>query len=283
MRNRTWVILALAIVTGGVAAYLAFSYLQQQPEETQEAAVQTTPVAVAAKPVSLGTVLQPEHVKMVEWPAENTPSGYAGSPSEVVGRGLLTSVETNEPLLPRKLARKEAGGGLSITIPENMRALSVRVNDVVNVAGFVAPGSHVDVLVTMDRENGQPATKLILDNIQVVSTGQQIQATAEGEESQQYSVATLLVTPEEAEKLTMAATRGQIQLALRNPLDLDSLETPGITKDEVITLQAEQQQPSPRQTSAPARQRPPSQVQVEVYRGPDQSTSTVDTTTGGNE
>lgn len=280
MRNRTWVILGLAIVTGGVAAYLAFTYLQQPEDEGQQPAVQTTPVAVAAQPLQLGTVLQPQHVKMVEWPAAATPSGYAGSPSEVVGRGLLSSVETNEPLLPRKLAREEAGGGLPITIPSGMRALSVRVNDVVNVAGFVAPGSRVDVLVTMDRDEGAPATQLILDNVRVVSTGEQIQQSADGE-PQQYSVATLLVTPEEAERLTMAATRGQIQLALRNPLDLDSLRTPGITRDEVITLQ-QQTSPAP-QATAPARPRPPSQVQVEVYRGPDRSTSTVDTTTGGDQ
>lgn len=278
MRNRTWLILGLAVVTGGIAAYLAFTYLQQEPGDEPQQTTKTQPVAVAAKPLPVGTVLQQQHVKMVDWPAGNVPTGFASSPSEVVGRGLLTSVAQNEPLLSSKLALKEAGGGLPITIPEGKRAVSVRVNEVVNVAGFVQPGSRVDVLVTMDAESGgQPATQVILKNIQVLSAGQRIQENQEGE-PQNYSVATLLVTPEQAEKLTLAATRGQLQLALRNPLDMDSIQTPGIAKPEVIQLRAQQQAAA---SPAPTPRRAPSRVQVEVYRGPERSTSTVDTATGG--
>ena len=153
MRNRVGYMLAAALVTGGIAAYLAYSVLQEPGEAESRAAtdVEVVDVAVAARDMGAGTVLQSEDVKLVEWPARSVPSDFSRSPSEVVGRGLLSDVKTNEPLMASKVASKEAGGGLPVTIPPGKRAMSVRVDDVVGVAGFVLPGTRVDVLVTLDQ------------------------------------------------------------------------------------------------------------------------------------
>lgn len=280
MRNRLLLVLGGSLLAGGLAAYLAFGFLRTPAgEEGAEGTAETTPAAVAARDLPVGTIVSREEVRLVDWPAGSLPEGYASSPSEVVGRGLLAGVKTNEPFLSSKLARKEAGGGLPITIPKGRRALSVRVNDVINVAGYVSPGTRVDVLVTLDEgSSDDPATQIVLQNISVLSTGNQVQENQEGD-PQNYTVATLLVTPEEAEKLTLASTRGQIQLALRNPLDLDTAATPGIRKANVLTLGG-RERPVARNPRPAPRSRP-SRVQVEIYRGPERSTSIVDTGNGG--
>ncbi|HKK08796.1 MAG TPA: Flp pilus assembly protein CpaB [Gemmatimonadota bacterium] len=283
MRNRVGIILVLALVAGGLAAYLAITFLgrskQQEQAGTQPRQVQ---VAVAAKDLPVGAILKPTDVKLVPWPAEAVPAGYATSVEEVVGRGVITGVKTNEPLLASRLARKEAGGGLPITIPEGMRAMSVRVNEVIGVAGFVLPGTHVDVLVTLSDEQSSSGarTEVLLQNLTVLSAGQEIQQDQNGK-PRSVPVVTLLVTPEQAEQLTLAATHGQLQLALRNTLDEDTVETNGVRMANLLpsSRKAVYRPVLPRSTG-----RQPSRVNVEVYRGPNRSTSTVDTTvTGGGQ
>jgi pilus assembly protein CpaB len=220
-------------------------------------------------------------VELVEWPAGRVPVGYSTAVDEVVGRGLLAPVKTNEPLLASKLATPESGGGMHIIIPQGKRAMSVRVDDVVGVSGFVLPGTRVDVLVTMDRAAGQDeaATRLVLQNLEVISAGQSLERNPEGE-PQQVPVVTLLVGPIEAEELALAHSNGRLQLALRSPLDLDSVSTPGIRASRLIAGA-----PAPRpvvRSSAPApAPAAPSNTQLEIYRGPERSTADVDPTIGG--
>ncbi|MDP2529248.1 MAG: Flp pilus assembly protein CpaB [Candidatus Palauibacterales bacterium] len=282
MRNRIGIILVLALVAGGLAAYLAVTFLKGPGNAPSDQAPATVKVAVASKDLAVGWVLTPEDVKLVSWPAGAVPAGYATSMEEVVGRGLITPVRTNEPLLASKLARKGTGGGLAIAIPEGMRAMSVRVNQVIGVAGFVLPGTHVDVLVTLDKsETGNDArTQVLLQNVQVLSAGQELQQGKDGQDKPKtVPVVTLLVTPDQSEKLTLAATKGQLQLALRNTLDTDTVSTSGARLAALLPY-AQRARYRPVRTTRPSR--PPSRVNVEVYRGKERSTSTVDTTvTGG--
>lgn len=280
MRRRMVIILVLALVSGGLAAYLAYRVVSGTDEEVgQERTVQVTEVAVAATPMSVGHIVTAEDVKMVEWPAEAVPADYSQSASEVVGRGVITPVAMNEPLLAAKLARKEAGGGLAIVIPEGMRAVSVPVNQVVGVAGFVLPGTRVDVLVTATPPGGgEFETQVVLQDVEVLSAGQQIRRTTEGQSQPQVvSVVTVLVTPEQAETLTLATESGQLQLALRNTLDRDTVATEGIEASSVLPRWRITQR-APVSTGP---RRPASRVQVEIYRGPERSTATVDTSMGG--
>jgi len=170
-------------------------------------------------------------IKLVGWPASSPVAGSFSSPDALVGRGLIQAVHVNEPLTETKLAPVEAGAGLPPSIPPGMRALSVRVNDVIGVAGYVLPGSKVDVLVTVSPTNQTTdmTSKVILTNVTVLTAGTRIERDVEKDNKPvSVSVVTLLVDPLQAEALTLASTEGKIQLALRNPLDKTMPATPGI-------------------------------------------------------
>ncbi len=252
--RRKWMALVLALVSGGAAGYLALNYLRQPVMPLVSKATGSTQVVVAARDMPVGSVLSPSDIKLVDWPSSNIPPGYASSAREVVGRGLITPVAANEPLLGQKLASKEAGGGLPIVIPEGLRAVSVAVNEVIGVAGFVMPGTRVDVLVTLNPpgEGEAAITRVILQNVLTLAAGQQIQRDKEGE-PKTVTVITLLVTPEEAEKLTLAATEGQIHLALRNTLDMAQVETAGIRAGALVRSTPEPRPSAPRVRRAPVR------------------------------
>ena len=265
MKKRAVMILGLALVLGGTAAYLGGP---SGPRAAQAAPIEIVEVLVAARDMKVGTVVEPEDVERVRWPRDAVPAGYSTDPSEVVGRGLLTPLSAHEPLLSGKLARKEAGGGLAITIPEGHRAMSVKVDDVISVAGFVVPGSRVDVLATLDQAARlrEPTTRVILQNVPVAAADQQVQKDPQGEPVT-VSVVTLVVTPEQGEKLALVASKGTIQLALRNSLDLAEVETAGVRPDELV------RRPVVRTSYRP---RAPRQVTVEVYRGEEKSQSSVE-------
>jgi pilus assembly protein CpaB len=150
----------------------------------------------------------------------------------VVGRGLIQPIVQNEAILPNKLASKDAGAGLAPVIRPGYRALSVRVNDVVGVAGYVLPGTHVDVVVTINPTQAYPdvTSKVVLTNVEVLGSGTKIERDTEQGKPIAVSVVTLLVNPADAEKLTLASTEGKIQLALRNPLDPAAPPTTGIRR-----------------------------------------------------
>ena len=222
-KNRLIAGLFVAIVVAlllSVYVYRAFERASAvRPTQTQQ-------IVVAVGPLGVGARLDDTNVKTISWPADSPLPGAITTVSTASGRALITPVVANEPILDSKLAPREAGAGLSATIPEGMRGVSIAVNDVVGVAGFVGPGTSVDVLVTgtipgASQAGGQFVTRTILENIRVLAAGQKVEQDVEGK-PQTVSVVTLLVSPQDAATLTMASTEGKIQLALRNTIDVNN-------------------------------------------------------------
>ena len=150
-RIRVFVVLILAIGLGGTFALATYRYIQNRP--VKEVSLPTTPVVVAGANLPLGAELRREDLRVIAWPASGVPAGSFKDPQELVGRGLIQSITENEAVLPGKLAPAGAGAGLPPVIPDGKRAVSVRVNDVIGVAGYVLPGTHVDVLSTLSPTN----------------------------------------------------------------------------------------------------------------------------------
>jgi pilus assembly protein CpaB len=246
---RYWWVLMGAAASGLLAGYVALVYVSEAPTPLQAAVTPTRTAVVASRDLPAGSIIRRDDVKTVAWPGSAVPQGFATEAGDVVGRGLISEVRQNEPLLDWKLAQREAGGGLSIVIPEGMRAVSVRVDEVVGVAGFVLPGTRVDVLVTIvpTADRMQSITRTILTNIRTLAADQRYQQEIEGE-PRYVTVVTLLVTPEQAETLTIAATEGRIQLALRNALDSAETVTPG---RRIASLVGNPPAPPPARATAP--------------------------------
>lgn len=236
MKNaRVWITLGGALGSGLLAGYLALVYVSEEPASLMAAEPKGTQVVVASRDLPTGHLVTREDLSVIEWPSRNVPEGFYAQPGEVIGRGVIFTVRRNEPLLASKLADKEGGGGLSIAIPEGKRAVSVEVDEVVGVAGFVLPGTRVDVLATVmpNTNRTETTTKIILQNIQVLTADQSYQENPAGE-PELVTVVTLLVTPDDAEALTLASTEGRIQLALRNMLDVDSVSTGGVRIEGLV-------------------------------------------------
>src|SRR5471032_1598252 len=228
-RMRVFMVFVLAITAGGALAFGTYNYVQQRPLQT--VSIPTRPVVVAASDLDIGAELRREDIRIIDWPANAVPANAFSDPKDVIGRGLILPVIENEPLLPMKLASKEAGAGLPPAIPPGLRAVSVRVNEVIGVAGYVLPGTHVDVVATVSptQQQGDMTSKVILTNVLVLAAGTKIErGDPDKNKPMPVSVVTLLVDPEEAERLTLASTEGKIQLALRNPLDKAIPQTPGV-------------------------------------------------------
>jgi len=221
-RNRMMVGLAVAVLLAFVlSAYIYHAFKAEQVRAAASPVVRMTNIVVAAENLKIGERLDANKVKTIQWPSSAKPDGMFSDIADVANRAVITNIQENEPILAGNLAPTEAGAGLSATIPEGMRAVSVSVNDVVAVGGFVTPGTMVDVLVTgqsMGVGGGTSVTRTILENIKVLAAGQKIEQDREGK-PENVPVITLLVTPEDAAKLTMASTEGKIQLALRNTVD----------------------------------------------------------------
>ena len=234
-QKRLLIVLLLALVCGGTAAYLSVKYMGRSAPPRAVAQARGDQLAVAARDIPLGTVLRAEDVRMINWSGGDLPAGYANSAAAVVGRGVITPVAMNEPLLTTKLADKDAGGGLPIVIPEGMRAVSVKVDEVIGVAGFVKAGTRVDVIVTISPggDGKMNISRVILQNVQTLAAGQTFQKDVEGK-PETVTVITLLVTPEQAERLALAAAEGRIQLALRNTLDPTETRTPGMQAANLV-------------------------------------------------
>ena len=229
-RIRVFMVFALAIGAGGALAFGTYNYLQNAPT-TRTVSIPTRPVVVAAADLDVGAELRREDIRIIDWPANGVPANAIGDPKEVIGRGIVLPVIQNEPILPNKLASTEAGSGLPPAIPPGLRAVSVRVNEVIGVAGYVLPGTRVDVVATVSPtgSNQDMTSKVVLTNVQVLAAGTKIERDgSDRNKPMPVSVVTLLVNPEEAERLTLASTEGKIQLALRNPLDTTMPLTQGI-------------------------------------------------------
>jgi pilus assembly protein CpaB len=221
-------VLAIAILAGGGLAYGTYNLTQNQPVKTVSMATQ--PVVVASADLSLGSELAKEDLQVINFPAGHAPEGAFAKPADIIGRGLIVPVVKGEPILAAKLASKEAGAGLPPVIPEGMRAVSVRVNEVIGVAGYVLPGTRVDVLAVASPTNQSSDTtsKVILSNVQVLTAGTRMEQDQEKGKPMQVTVVTLLVYPDQAERLALASTEATIQHALRNPLDQGAPATTGV-------------------------------------------------------
>ena len=218
--NRLLVGLGVAIV---IAILLSSFVYQQFKRASVSHTAASQSLVVAAMPLALGTRLDASNLRVISWPSDQPVAGMFTRIEDCANRALITPVAANEPVLESKLAAKESGAGLPATIPEGMRAISVAVNEVVGVAGFVTPGTMVDVLVTgrlagTEQNGNTNITKTILENVRVLAAGQKIEQDREGK-PQTVPVITLLVTPDDAATLAMGSTEGKIQLALRNTID----------------------------------------------------------------
>jgi pilus assembly protein CpaB len=234
-RIRVFMVFVLAITAGGALAFGTYNFMQQRPAQT--VSIPTRPVVVAAADLDVGAELRREDIRIIDWPANAVPANAIGDPKDVIGRGIVLPVIQNEPILPNKLAQMGSGGGLPPAIPPGLRAVSVRVNEVIGVAGYVLPGTRVDVVATVSPtgSSSDMTSKVVLTNVQVLAAGTKIERDGENRDKPiAVSVVTLLVNPDEAERLTLASTEGKIQLALRNPLDKTMPVTQGIRSSGLL-------------------------------------------------
>ncbi|MGH9704307.1 MAG: Flp pilus assembly protein CpaB [Candidatus Acidiferrales bacterium] len=268
-RSRIIIAMAVAIVLGLIVSSIVYRALNRTVIQT--VAAPTIPhidIVVAASRLPLGWRLQPSQLRVIQWPGTNPLPGSFSRIEDCAGRALIAPTVENEPILEGKLAPREGGAGLPARIPEGMRAVSVPVNDVVSVAGFVQPGTMVDVLVTGGSAGGGSNTRTILENVRVLAAGQRIEQDSDGQ-PQSSSVVTLLVNPEDASKLTMASMEGRIQLALRNVIDTGKVEPPPVYSAALFGGEAPAMPVkhasgmAPRATPPP----PPSNFSIEVIRG----------------
>jgi len=265
-RNRLAVGLAVALVVGFFAARFVYMQLQNARAVKAGPAAQ---VVVAAERIPVGARLERDKLREIKWPVGQQPAGSFARIDDCTGRAAITPIVENEPILEENLAPKEGGAGLAVMIPEGQRALSVRVDDVVAVAGFVVPGTMVDVLVTGDVPGGQNSiTKVVLENVRVLAAGQKVEQDREGK-PQTVTVVTLQVDPEQANMLTLASTEGKIHLALRNTIDTKEANPPPVYK---TALFAGGPPPVPivkgsKRVTPPPVPRVPDPYVVEVIRG----------------
>lgn len=220
--TRTLIVLAVAFCAAAASSYGIYRALTSIPVRQVEVATART--VVAAHNMPMGARLTADDVKLVDWPEKTPVSGGFGQVELVVDRGLIEAVSENEPVVDSKLAPAGAGAGLPPSIPPGMRAMSVKVNEVVGVAGFVVPGTRVDVLALMHLGN-EMTTKTVVSNVQVLTAGtryDQEKARKDGKPIPS-TVVTLLVSPDDAQRVALAQGEGQVMLALRNPLDAESV------------------------------------------------------------
>ncbi len=218
MTRRLVTILITAFVIAGLCSYLVVRIVGNR---LTTPVVKTTTVIAAANDLPVGTIINAHDLGTTEI-AGALPPGVFTKQADVIGRGVISPIYKGEAILDGRLAIKGAGGGLAATIPKGMRACAVRVDDVVGLAGFVTPGKRVDILISGNppgsTAGNNPLVHTLLQNIEVLSAGTNIQKDANGK-PEQVQVVNLLVTPKQAEKLSLASTQTHIQLVLRNPLD----------------------------------------------------------------
>jgi pilus assembly protein CpaB len=261
---------ALAVAAGLLVSLYVYKDLQAKSGPPRDLAQ----VMVAANDLQVGTRVEERDIRVIQVSASDLPPGAPRKKADVIGRGVILPIPKGDFILPNHLAGENAGAGLPALIPPGMRAVSVHVNEVVSVAGFVTPGTRVDVLLTGSPSgSGEQQTTTVLQNVAVLASGRTLERTTTGE-AQNTAVITLLVTPDDAQRLTLASSQGRIQLALRNPLDTKQDEVPAslsrtlfrggsppppIVRQVVHHLEST---PKPPIVNQPA---PP--VSVEVYQG----------------
>jgi len=269
-RNRLLLIGFVALALGAFVSFVVYRNLQSTGNSK---AAPGEEVIVAANDLQVGAKIDDKDIKLVRFPSADLPAGVFHIRSKVVGRGVVLPIARGEFILTSKLAGENAGYGLPALIPPGMRAVSVRVNDTTSVSGFVLPGTRVDVLLTGNPEgSNQQQTTTVLENVAVLATGQRLERNSAGE-PQSAPVITLLVSPDDAQKLILASTQGHIQLALRNPLDTKQEEIAAV-RSSALYKGAAEPAPSPvAKTTKPRRitvtvaPPVPTAYTVEVYKG----------------
>lgn len=254
MKSRGLLMLLIAVIAGLLAVIVAARWLQQQGSKK-------TWVVVAGVELARGARLTADDLRPVDWPAASMPPGTFNDAGALVGRVLIDSLQPGEPVLESRLAPVGARGGLSAVVPEGKRAMTVRVNDVVGVAGFALPGTFVDVLVSTqadgarDGDRERAISKIVLERILVMAVAQE--ADRDNTKPKVVNAVTLEVTPEQAERLDLARSVGTLSLVLRNQTETALLATTGVTKAELLGLkEAPRPAPPPAPVAVPVRMAP---------------------------
>ena len=279
MNQRLISVLAFAFIVSAGASLLLYRLLSSRV--TTQAGPKSSKLIVAARELAPGTLIRDADLRLGDWTG-SMPEGVIQKKEDIVGRGVISPILGGEPMVESRLAPKGGGAGLAALIPRGMRAVAIRVNEIVGVAGFAVPGMRVDVLVSGSPPGAAAqggVTKTLLQNVQVLSAGQNFQKDAEGKPVS-VAVVNLLVTPVQAEMLSLASTQTSIQLVLRNPLDTDIVKTNGSAVAQLFNAGATlapaakpgplgQAQPAKiRPTPPPAALPPPPQPRVvEVIHG----------------
>ncbi len=276
MNQRISTVLVVALLLSGGATYLVYRLLASK---TSQAAQPTTQLVMAVRPLAIGTLIRDADLKSGGWMG-TPPAGAVLKKDAIIGRGVIAPIYEGEVVVESRLAAPGAGGGLAATIPPGMRACAVKVNEIVGLAGFVVPGMRVDVLIDGTAPGNTAVAgaqvKTILQNIEVLSAGQNFQKDAEGKPVS-VQVVNLLVTPDQAEFLSLANNETRVQLVLRNPLDTEKAETPGTHMAALFGVPkpapapaAPRSKPAPKPApvaAPPAVAPPPPPYQIEVFNG----------------
>ena len=267
MRNNKKLIIALtgAVLFGVVAVTLVTRYIANAQAYTKS----LNNVVIARAPIAVGTKITAEHLGTASIPNGSMPEGAFKEPEKIVGRVAIIPIGLREPVTNTKLAPEGTAGGLSAVIPEGYRAMTVKVNDVVGLSGFVMPGSFVDVVCVItppdQQSSGNPISKIILQNIKVLASGSEIDRPKDEREPNSVKAVTLQVTPEQAEKLALAVNEGKLQLVMRNYGDQDDAQTRGVNKGTLLNGDSYVPPPAPK-AEAPKAPAPAPVVRREPVR-----------------
>jgi pilus assembly protein CpaB len=235
MRNkRFFIVLTGALLFGVLAAFSVSRYLSSAQAFSKD----LKRVVVARVAIPVGTKLVAEQLMVVQFSKESAPDGAFESPEKLVGRVAVTNLAVRDPIIESRLAPEGTAGGLSAIIPEGYRAMTVKVDDVVGISGFIMPGTLVDVVVVIDPQDktgvADPISKIVLQNIKVLANGQNIDKPENQRDANSVKAVTLLVLPEQAEKLALASSEGKLQLVMRNSIDQGDEQTTGINKRALL-------------------------------------------------
>ncbi|MGI4854134.1 MAG: Flp pilus assembly protein CpaB [Janthinobacterium lividum] len=269
--------LLIALAVSSVCT-LALARKMKQPGTRQVAMV---PYVVATHAMPAGDLLKADSVQIAQWPADHPLLGAFAKPTDVVGRALLYPIDANQPLTDKLVSAPGAGSGLAARIPDGMRAIALKSDEVMGVAGFLGPGAHIDVLVTYHLNNSPDArTATVLQNSEVLAAGQQVQPDPQGKPAT-VSVVTLLLSPVDAERAVLASSQGTIHFIMRSGSDQGSTKGGGVTMAQLADPNAPMVTESAVTAPAPARLTTPvglphlmHQSTVELYSGDKQSTAT---------
>jgi pilus assembly protein CpaB len=268
-RNRLLLIGFIALALGAFVSLVVYRNLLSRAGSKAPPGEE---VVVAADDLQVGTKIEDKDVHLVHFPSGELPAGVFHQKTKVVGRGVVLPIAKGEFVLPLKLAGENAGFGLPSLIPPGMRAVSVRVNDTTSVSGFVLPGTRVDVLLTGNPQgSSEPQTTTVLANVAVIATGQRLERNAAGE-PQSAPVVTLLLSPDDAERVTLASSQGHIQLALRNPLDTEQTDVAAVKANSLykggpVPTPSAEPHSRPKHVTVQAPPSTPTAYTVEVYKG----------------